>query len=319
MQVKNRDSEVSSIKKRKTKGINQNSELQLILLCLPGLLCFFIFNYLPMFGVIFAFKDYRYDLGLFKSEWVGFDNFKFFFSSSDAWRVTRNTLLYNLAFIIIVIILSLFFAILLNEITKKSWIKFYQTIYFFPHFLSWPVIALMTYSIFNFDFGIGNQILEFFGAEKILWYMNTKPWPYIMIFVNIWKTIGYNTILFYSSLLAIDPAYYEAASIDGATKFQSALNITVPLLKPVTIILLITKLGKIFNADFGQFYMIPKNSGALYSVVDVIDTYVYRVLSVSGDIGMSSAVGLYQAVVGLVVVLTANAVIKKISAEDALF
>lgn len=317
--MKNKNSKATKIIKPKTKRLNKISEWQLILLCLPGLLCFFIFNYLPMFGVVFAFKDYRYDLGLWKSKWVGLDNFKFFFSSSDAWRVTRNTLLYNLAFIIIVIIFSLIFAILLNEISKKIWIKFYQTIYFFPHFLSWPVIALMTYAIFNFDFGIGNQILEFFGAKPILWYMNTKPWPYIMILVNMWKTIGYNTILFYSALLAIDPTYYEAASIDGANKLKSALHITIPLLKPVTIILLITKLGKIFNADFGQFYMISKNSGALYGVVDVIDTYVYRSLRVSGDIGMSSAVGLYQSIVGFIVVLTANAIIKKISADDALF
>ncbi|WP_113672023.1 ABC transporter permease [Vallitalea guaymasensis] len=305
-------------KVKTSKKINI-STLQLVLLCIPGLLCFFIFNYIPMFGVIFAFKDYRYDLGLWKSEWVGMDNFKFFFSSNDAFRVTRNTLLYNFTFIILVIAGSLFIAILLNEITKKKWIKLYQTIYFFPHFLSWPVVAFMTYALFQYDYGILNQILEFFGLDPQLWYMTPKAWPIIMPLANLWKTIGYNTILFYAALIGIDTAYYEAAAIDGANRIKMAIHITIPLLKPVTIILLITKLGKIFYSDFGQFYMLPKNSGMLYSVVDVIDTYVYRGLSVTGDIGMSSAVGLYQSIVGLIIVLTANYVIKKISPDDAMF
>lgn len=304
---------------RKSWIINKASTVQLVLLCIPGLLLLAIFNYVPMFGLILAFKDYRYDKGLFGSDWAGFENFKFFFTSSDAFRITRNTILYNLVFIFLVIVLSMFFAILLNEVNKKIWIKVYQTFYFFPHFLSWPVVAFMTYAIFNFDLGVLNQLLEKIGIDPILWYMDPKPWPFIIPAINLWKTIGYNIILFYSALIAIDPEYYEAAAIDGANSFHKAMFITIPLLKPVTIILLITKLGQIFYSDFGLFYMIPRNSGSLYSTVDVIDTYVYRGLKVSGDIGMSTAVGLYQSVIGLIIVLSANAIIKKISREDSLF
>lgn len=306
-------------KKLNEKNRTGKSTLQLVLLSVPGLLCFLVFNYVPMVGLVFAFKDYRYDLGLWKSDWVGFDNFKYFFTSNDAFRVTRNTLLYNLVFIISVIAASLVVAILLDQLTKKIWIKFYQTVYFFPHFLSWPVVAFMTYALFQYDYGVLNQIREFFGLEPMLWYITPKAWPIIMPLTNLWKTIGYNTVLFYAALIGIDPAYYESAAIDGASKFKMALHITVPLLKPVTIILLITKLGKIFYADFGQFFMLTRNSGMLYSVVDVIDTYVYRGLKVTGDIGMSSAVGFYQSIVGLIVVLTANYTIKKISPDDAMF
>ncbi len=291
----------------------------LTFLALPALLLVFIFNYLPMGGLILAFKDFRYDKGLWGSDWVGWDNFKFFFTSQDAWRVTRNTLGYNLVFIISVIVCSILVAILLNEVRKRILVKCYQTVLFMPYFMSWTVVAFMVFGFLNVDLGLINRIIVGFGGQEISWYADPKQWTWIMPVVYLWKSLGYNVIVFYAALMSIDPTYYEAASIDGASRIQMVFKITIPMLKPVIIVLAITMLGKIFYSDFGQFYMVPQNSGAVYSTTDVIDTYIFRALRVSGDVGMASAVGFFQSFVGLITVLLSNYIIRRTDRENAMF
>lgn len=282
---------------------------------LPAVILLLLFNYLPIFGLVLAFKDYRYDLGFFGSKWVGFENFKFFFKSNAAYIVTRNTILYNLVFIVSVLAGSVIFALILNEIISRKAVKFYQTVMFFPYFLSYAVVAFIVLAFLNSDHGLINRL---FGLNEV-WYSNKEIWPYLLPIINFWKCVGYNTIIIYSSLIGIDTSFSEAAAVDGATRMQIIRKVVLPQLRPIVIMLGLIMLGKIFYADFGLFYMVPQNAGLLYPVTDVIDTYVYRSLRVLGDIGMSTAVGLYQSIVGLILVLFANWLTKKYSEESALF
>ena len=282
------------IKKSRKSNIKKNKELntgvtvhkktffstvkankELLLLTIPGTIWFLIFAYLPMFGVTIAFKDWKIHGSFFeswlKSDWVWLDNFKFLFKSSDAWLITRNTVLYNLVFIILGIVLPVTLAILLKEIFNKRLSKFYQTSMF------------------------------------------------IIIIMSQWKGVGYGTVVYLASICGIDKTYYEAALIDGATKWQQIKNITIPLLKPIIIIMFITSIGGMFRSDFGLFYQLPKNSGALYPVTNVIDTYVYRGLMNLGNVGMSSAAALYQSFVGMILIITTNAIVKKVDEESAFF
>lgn len=291
----------------------------LTMLALPALVLVFIFNYLPMGGLVLAFKDFRYDKGLWGSDWVGWDNFKFFFTSQDAWRVTRNTLGYNIVFIILTIVCAVFVAILLNEVRKKALIKCYQTILFLPYFMSWTVVAFMVFGFLNVDLGLINRMIVGFGGEPIAWYADAKQWIWLMPVINLWKGLGYNTIVFYAALMAIDTTYYEAAAIDGASRVQMMFKITIPMLKPIIIVLTITMLGRVFYSDFGQFFMVTQNAGALYPTTDVIDTYVFRALRVSGDVGMASAVGFFQSFLGLATVLLANYTVRRFDKENAMF
>lgn len=291
----------------------------LLLLTLPMVIFLFIFNYIPMLGVIVAFKRFRYDLGMFKSEWVGLDNFKFFFSTPDAWRITRNTLLYNSVFILLGTLLAVVFALLLFEMKNKHALKYYQTTMFFPHYLSWVVVAFMAYAFLNARSGLLNKWIVNLGMEPIDWYNNAKPWIFILPIVSTWKTIGYSTLLYYSNLMGIDYEYFEAAALEGANKWQIATKITLPFLHPLITILLILAIGKIFNADFGLFYQMPMNSPMLFETTDVIETYVFRALRENGNIGMASAAGLYKSFVGFVLVVTTNAIVRKHDSSRALF
>ncbi|SHJ86019.1 carbohydrate ABC transporter membrane protein 1, CUT1 family [Clostridium cavendishii DSM 21758] len=297
---------------------------ELLFLAMPGTIWFFLFAYLPMFGVIIAFKKFRiagsnfFD-SLIKSDWVGFDNFKFLFKSSDAWIITKNTVVYNSIFIILGIVLPVFVAIMVNELLNKKLAKFYQSAMFLPYFLSWVVVSYCLFSFLSPEKGLINSMLVHFGHEKVSWYSEIKYWPLIIIIMSQWKGIGYNTVVYLASICGIDKSYYEAAMIDGATKWQQIKYITLPLLKPVITILFILAVGKIFNADFGLFYQLPKDSGALYPVTNVIDTYVYRGLMSMGEVGMSSAAALYQSVVGFILIMISNFVVKKIDNENALF
>lgn len=303
------------MKSGKLKG----NTLSMILFCLPAAIFIFIFSYLPLPGLILAFKDYRFDKGILGSDWVGFNNFKFFFQSQDAMRVTMNTIGYNLVFIATVIVGSVLVALLLNEVKSRIAVRTYQTVFFLPYFLSFSIVAYIVYAFLDFDYGILNKLITALGGEGILWYNEPKYWRFILPLVHFWKAFGYNAIIFYAGLLSIDPEYYEAATLDGANKRQQAYYITIPHLTSIIITMTILMIGKIFRADFGLFFMVPRDAGALYSATDVIDTYVYRSLRVSGDIGLSSAIGLFQSVVGLVTVLLSNYCVKKISAEDAIF
>ena len=296
---------------------------ELLLLTIPGAIWFLVFAYLPMFGVIVAFKRWRIHGGFFESlmnsKWVGFDNFKFLFQSSDAWLITKNTVLYNIVFIILGIVLPVTLAILLNELLNKKLAKFYQSSMFLPYFLSWVVVSYCLYAFLSPEKGYVNGILQSMGGKGISWYTEPKYWPFIIIFMSQWKAVGYGTVVYLASICGIDKSYYEAAMIDGASKFQQIKYITVPLLKPVMIIMFITSIGGMFRGDLGLFYQLPKDSGALYPVTNVIDTYVYRGLMNLGDIGMSSAASLYQSFVGLILIVTSNAIVRKVDEENAFF
>ena len=307
--------------KDRMKRFKNNKEL--LLLTIPGAIWFLVFAYLPMCGVIVAFKRWRIHGGFFESlmnsKWVGFDNFKFLFQSSDAWLITKNTVLYNIVFIILGIVLPVTLAILLNELLNKKLAKFYQSSMFLPYFLSWVVVSYCLYAFLSPEKGYVNGILQSMGGKGISWYTEPKYWPFIIIFMSQWKAVGYGTVVYLASICGIDKSYYEAAMIDGASKFQQIKYITVPLLKPVMIIMFITSIGGMFRGDLGLFYQLPKDSGALYPVTNVIDTYVYRGLMNLGDIGMSSAASLYQSFVGLILIVTSNAIVRKVDEENAFF
>ncbi len=295
-----------------------------LLMVLPGALWFLVFCYLPMPGAILAFKEYRLDLGGFfagiiKSEWVGLKNFEFLFNAHDAYIITRNTVLYNLTFIVLGLILSVTMAIILYNLTQKKLAKLYQTAMFMPYFLSWVIVSYFTFSFLSVDKGVLNRIIAFFGVEPISWYSEMAYWPFILIFMNLWKGIGYSSVIYLAAIAGIDKSYYEAAMIDGANKWQQTMKITIPLIRPMMVILTILAIGGIFRADFGLFYQIPRDSGVLFPVTNVIDTYVYRSMKVLGDFGMSTAAGFYQSVVGLILVLTANKIVKRINEDQALF
>ncbi len=308
------------LKNNETKGFKLFlKNIQLTLLGLPGILWFFVFSYIPMVGIILAFKKFNYTKGLFGSEWNGFDNFKLLFASNDAFIIIRNTVLYNLVFILLGTVFSIILAIMLETVTKKYLIKAYQTVLLLPHFISWVVVGFAVIGLLTYEGGIINSLISAFGGKKIMWYSETKPWPFIMVIAYLWKQVGYNTLFYYGSILGIDASLYEAAKVDGANKLQQIRHITLPMLRPTICVLLITSIGRIMKGDFGLFYYIPNNTGALYAVTDIMDTYVYRMLRVVGDLGVSSAIALFQSVVGFVIVIIANAIIKKIDEDSAMF
>lgn len=325
--MKARRGKVSKMQGQKSKKKTFISRLkanrQLLMLSLPGAIWFILFAYLPMFGVIVAFKKFRLSGGfiqsLIDSEWCGFDNFKFLFYSGDMWIVFRNTICYNIVFIILGIVLPILVALMLNEVRKKSLAKFYQSSMFLPYFLSWIVVSYFLFTFLNPDKGYINGVLERMGKDEIAWYSEKKYWPFILIFVSQWKGIGYNTVVYLASICGIDKTYYEAAIIDGASKYQQIKYITIPLMKPVITILFILSVGRIFSADFGLFYQIPRNSGALFDYTNVLDTYVYRALMTSGEIGMSSAAALFQSTIGFILIMIANKIVSMIDSDNALF
>lgn len=292
--------------------------LQLTVLALPAILIILIFSYLPMGGIFIAFKNINYTDGILHSPWVGFDNIKFFFTSNDAWLVIRNTLLYNIIFIAVGTFMSVVFAIMLNEVLSRKWLKTYQTIFFFPYFFSWIIVAYMAYSFIG-PYGVISTWVSKLGYESFDFYSETWVWPILLTLINIWKGLGYVSIIFYAGILGISQEYFEAAEIDGASKLQVIRTITVPLLMPLITIMTLLSIGKIFYSDFGLFFFVPREVGQLFPVTQVIDTYVYRMLKVSGDIGMSSAVGLFQSVMGFIVVLFSNYVVRKIDDDNKLF
>ena len=294
--------------------------LPLMLIALPGLIYLLINNYLPMFGVFLAFKDYSYARGIFGSKWNGLDNFEFLFRTKDAWIMTRNTILYNAAFIILGTIFAIFVAILIHELGKKRRVKFFQASLMLPNLLSWVVVGFIVYAFLNADNGfINNTVYKALGWQPVSWYSTKEPWPYILIFVYLWKFVGTNSIIYVAGIAGMDKEIFEAAQLDGASKVKQILHITVPMLKPTIITLTLMAVGRIFYSDFGLFYQVPANSGRLFAVTQTIDTYVYRGLMESNDVGMSAAAALYQSVVGFILVIGANALVRKIDRENALF
>lgn len=294
--------------------------IPIYLLMLPALAYLFINNYLPMAGLQLAFKQYSQKRGIFGSKWIGFKNFEFLFSTKDAWNITFNTVAYNLAFIVLGTIFAIFIAVLLSEVKGKGPIKLYQTVVLYPYLISIIVVAYLLNAFLAGGTGFINKvILEPLGFEGVSWYASPQYWPFILVFVHLWKSSGYNIILYLSTINSIDKGFYEAAALDGASRWQQFWHITLPSLKPTIITLTLLAVGRIFYSDFGLFYQVPLNSGALIDVTNTIDTYVYRGLMELGNIGMSSAAGFFQSFVGFGLVLLANFVVKKVSAEDAMF
>ena len=297
----------------------QIEQVQLFTMALPIIIALIIFCYLPMFGIVIAFKDFKINKGILGSSWVGLKNFAFFFQSTDCWRVVRNTLLYNTAFIILNTFFSVSFAIALSNMRKKGLLKFYQSAMFLPYFLSWVIVSFMALAFLNYNNGIFNSVIEKMGGDPVSWYNTPKYWPFILIFFNVWKGAGYNSLIYYSSIIGIDSSIYESAEIDGCTALKKIYYITLPLLRPVMITLILLSIGNIFRADFGLFYQLPLNSGTLINVTDVVDTYIYRTFRVTGNAGISSAVGLCQSVIGLILVSLSNTVANKIEEGSGIF
>jgi len=291
----------------------------LLLMLTPGLLFFLLFAYVPMAGIVMAFKQFTYEGGIFGSPWNGLDNFRFFFESGQAWQVTRNTALYNIAFIIVNNVLQITMAILLFEVANKWFRKIFQTMLFLPYFISWVVVGAIAYNLFSYDFGMINVVLQAVGMEPVDIYNTAAYWPFLLVLVAAWKAVGYGSIMYLAAITSIDTEMYEAAEIDGANVFQRIFKITIPNLYPTVIILVLLAVGNIFRGDFGMFYNMVGNNGLLFGNTDVIDTFVFRSLTTANDIGMSSAVGFYQSVLGFVTILLANYAVRKYDKDRALF
>ncbi|WP_027085834.1 ABC transporter permease [Cohnella panacarvi] len=315
------------VKVKKEKALNQGYWQKygvFYLMMAPALIILLINNYLPMLGTLIAFKHITYESRSFfenfmNGEWVGMKNFDPLFKTSDAWRITRNTVGYNVVFIVLNLIIGVGFALMLNLMRSKFQAKIHQTVMFLPFFLSWVILAYLVYGFLS-PLGVLNKtIFPAFGIETITFYQDTKWWPLILPLINTWKGIAYYAVIYLAAIIGIDKEYYEAATIDGASRSRQVWSITLPLIRPVIIVMTMLQIGRIFFSDFGLFYNITRNSGSIYETTQVIDTYVYQGFLVSGNIGLSSAAGFYQAVVGFVLVLLSNFVVRRISKDDALF
>jgi putative aldouronate transport system permease protein len=291
----------------------------LYILALPGLIFLIVFAYLPLTGHLIAFKKYRLADGLWGSKFVGFDNFKFFFMSSDWYKVTFNTIFLNGLFLIFGLGIALMLALFLNEIRHVLFKKLAQSFIFMPYFISWLVVSMMAFAFLNTTDGVVNRSLETYGMERINWYLKAEIWPTILTFIYVWKFAGYYSIIFLAAITGISGEYYESARIDGATRIQQIFHITIPLIRNVVIVLGLLGVGRIFYGDFGMIYGIIGDNSALYATTDVIDTYTYRALRVLGDFSKSSAVVLYQSVMGLITIVIFNQIAKKIDKDSGLF
>ena len=301
--------------KTEFRHIRKNRELWL--LALPGVLLFVIFSYIPLYGLVLPFKNYSITKGFWGSPWAGVQNFLYLFNG-DAWKITRNTIVFNAIFILLGLVVAVSFALILFEMSSR-FVKVYQTILFIPFFLSWVVVSYVGVSVLDMKYGLLNKIIEALGGDAMAWYMVPKYWYVILPIANLWKGVGYGTIIYYTALMGVDVELYEAAAIDGATRLQQVRAISIPMLKPLMVMLTLMSIGGIIRADFGLFYSFTLDSKPLYAVTDVIDTYVFRALRQLGDVGMSSAAGLYQSLVGFILVLGSNWLVRRLDPENALF
>ena len=300
-------------------------DTELTLLGLPATVWFVVFCYLPMFGLVIAFKNFKLSPGqgflysLFHSDWAGFDNFKFFLTSNTFGLLLRNTILYNLVFIIINLVLPVALAIIINQLYSKFASKCYQTMMFLPYFMSWVVVSYFVYAFLNPDKGLANSIIMGLGGEKVMWYSAPQYWPFILVFMSTWKSMGYNMVVYLASITGIDGSLYEAAILDGATKWQQAKYITLPSIKPMIIIMFILNIGKIFYSDFGLFWQVTQRVPAsLYNTVSTFDTFIYQSLQSQISIGQTAAAGLFQAVCCCVTILITNFIVSKLDEDSAI-
>ena len=292
----------------------------LYLMMVPGLAYLFVNNYMPLAGLQLAFKKFKYALGIWKSDFNNFKNFTYLFKSSDAWIIIRNTVGYNFIFILLGTVVAIFVAILLNMVRVKRMQKFYQTVILIPHLISYVIVSYIVYAFLGQDNGmINNSLLKALGMEPVAWYTEAAYWPYILVITQLWKTFGYNSIIYYATIVGIDQTYYEAAIVDGASWWKQVRYITLPMLKPVIVTLTLLSIGRMFYSDFGLFYQVPMNIGLLQDATNTIDTYVYRGLLETNDVGRASAAGFIQSVMGFFLVLGTNAIVRRVDREQALF
>lgn len=307
------------------KGKTQSSNTQLLLIALPSIIMIFIVKYLAYPGILLAFKEYRNVPGsgffssLMQANWVGLKNFEFLFLSPDIGQILKNTLVYNIIFIFGGLVIAVASAIALNEIVFKKFRNTVQTLMFFPYFMSWVSISYMMKAFLDADSGLLNQWIAASGGTPIDWYQDPTWWPVIIIFMGLWKMVGYNSVIYLSSIMSIDKSLYEAAVIDGTSKWQQIRYITLPALKPMMIILTILSVGSIMYTDFGLFYQLPMNSGSLYSATQTLDVFVYNALQLPSSLGLSAAAALFQSFVGCILVIIANTTVRKIDPENSLY
>lgn len=301
------------------KELNKNRGL--MFLALPPVLYLLVFNYIPLYGLILPFKDYKPGngfLSFFTSPWAGFENFRFLFETEDVLIATRNTILYNFFFIMMGTIICVIFALMLVEISKQT-TKIYQTVMFMPYFISWAVVTYIVYAFLDTDNGVLNHFLSNFGIDSTMWYSRPEAWPIILFLTAIWKGTGYTSVIYYAHLIGINNEYYEAAQLDGATKLQQVRYISIPMISPLVSVMVILQIGNIMYSDFGLFYNVPMNSNLIKSTTIVIDTFVYGALKNIGDVGMASAAGFYQAVIGFILVIVTNYIVNRMNSDNALF
>lgn len=289
------------------------------LMLLPAAVVVILMCYIPMAGIVLAFKEYNYHDGIFGSPWVGFENFQYFFKSGKAWLTTRNTILYNIAFLCVNTFLQIACAIMLSELAGKVFKRITQSVMFLPYFISWVVVGAFIYNLFNYEFGAVNAFLKGMGLTPVDVYSNKNAWPVILIIVSAFKNVGYGTVMYLASIVNIDGEMFEAADLDGATMWQKIRYITLPCIRPTVVILFLLAIGTIMKGDFQMFWQVTGNNPMVLDVTDVIDTYVTRSLLTLQEFGMTSAAGLYQSGVSFVLVLIANYIVKKVEPDYALF
>lgn len=291
----------------------------LFVMLIPAVLFIVVFAYLPMSGLVLAFKDYRYNLGVFGSDWNGIENFRYLFSSGTGWLITKNTILYNLLNLFTSQALAILIAIFITEINKRMFKKITQSIIFLPYFISWVIVGTFVYAIFNYETGLLNNLITSMGGEAVNVYSTPGVWPWIICCFNAWKWCGYNSVIYIAAIIGVDQEIYEAATIDGATISQRILHVTLPCIRPTVITMLLLQVGRILRGDFEMFYQIVGNNGQLFNATDVIDTYVFRSLLQNSNLGMSAAASFYQSALCFIIILIVNAVVKHIDEDYALF
>lgn len=314
-----KDTQLNNNMEKKLHKRIDTDMLQLYSLCVIPLLFLFVFNYIPMGGIIIAFKNYKFNLGILGSEWIGLRNFEYFVTSNDFARVAFNTIYMNVLFIVFGTLASIILAILLYDLTSRKMTKVFQTVLITPTFISWVVVGFMVYGLLNPSYGIVNGLLNKLGFKGFDWYTMPEIWPVILTAASIWKNVGMDCIIYYAFLMGMDETIFESANVDGANKLQRNIYIIFPSLLRLLTVLVVMKVGNIFRADFGLFYQLPRDVGALYKTTDVMDTYIYRLMRGIGDMGMSTAVSLLQSAVGIVMVMITNKVAKKVDPDGGLF
>jgi len=305
--------------KQKKRRAQTKMTLALFSMMLPGFVYLIINNYIPMAGLTIAFKRFDYSKGIWGSDWAGLSNFTYLFKTQDALNIIRNTIGYNLVFIILGNILAVAIAIMLNNLRGTMNKKIYQTVILIPYLISMVVVSYIVFGFLSQENGFLNKLIVSMGGEAISWYTTSKYWPFILTLVNLWKGFGYSSILYYATVIGIDSSLYEAATVDGANKWKQIWHVTLPGLKGTIITMVLLNLGRMFYSDFGLFYQVPMRSGLISSVTDTIDVFVYKGLTQLNDVGRASAAGFLQSVLGFILVLTANYIVRKIDEENALF